>query len=65
MKQSVQTAQQKIKPMVFRPTQFLAEKTAELAEREMVSQSAICRRALDYYVKTEMERTTYADITSF
>ena len=46
MKQSVQTAQQKIKPMVFRPTQFLAEKTAELAEREMVSQSAICRRAL-------------------
>ena len=64
MKQAIAT-EPKIKPMVFRPTQFLAEKTAELAQKEMVSQSAICRRALDYYVRTEMERTHYADITSY
>jgi len=47
-----------IKPMVFRTTAFLAEKTRELADREMVSKSAICRRALDVYVRADMNRNS-------
>ena len=52
-------------PMVFRTTEFLAEKTRELADREMVSKSAICRRALDVYIRTDMKRNPYAELPTY
>ena len=47
-------------PMVFRTNQYLIEKTKERAEKEMVSSSAICRKALDFYIRTA-ERAELTD----
>lgn len=46
--------------MVFEAPKELAEKTKEIAAVEMVSTSAICRRALKDYI-VSAERKTYAD----
>jgi len=54
-----------INPMVFRTTKYLAEKTKELAQREMVSQSAICRRALAQYLRADIERNSYAELSGY
>ena len=43
-------------PIVFRANTYLVEKSKELAQREMVSQSAICRKALDAYIRTEQHQ---------
>ena len=46
--------------MVFEAPKELAEKTKEIAAVEMVSASAICRRALNDYI-ISAERKTLAD----
>ena len=52
-------------PMVFRANTYLVEKTRELAQREMVSQSAICRKALDYYVQSKERGELSETLPSF
>ena len=51
--------------MVFRANTYLVEKTRELAQREMVSQSAICRKALDYYVQSKERGELSETLPSF
>jgi len=46
--------------MVFEAPKELAEKTKEIAAVEMVSASAICRKALNDYI-VSAERKTLAD----
>ena len=52
-------------PMVFRANTYLVEKTRELAEKEMVSTSAICRKALDAYIRTEQEAELIDNLPSY
>ena len=51
--------------MAFEAPVFLTEKTKQLAEDEMCSPSAICRRALNKYIDAMAERKKEEQFISY
>lgn len=51
--------------MAFEAPVFLKEKTKQLAEDEMCSPSAICRRALNKYIEAMEERKKEEQFISY